>query len=202
MENTEIKRVKAKVYNQHKGIRFSCGNFMDLNDYYNNIEIEIPGIIDKTKINVKYYNVGLSYSIPVEIKKDQYFLLGNNGPYSIDFSATVLVRVITSERTICSFKIGTLYTCCGIAVASNFNINYPYNNHDLYKFFNKLKEDLCKVWGYSTILCTERDHNKVHKKLMKRNKYKIINSFTNIRTENKINIFIKKIEYTQEEIYE
>lgn len=95
-------------------------------------------------------------------------------------------RVMKGESLIASWKLYQLQHCCAYAVSCNAFVHNEYRNKGVGTLMNNLRQDICRILGYSALLCTDIDKNENQRKLLKTNGWKDIHNLINKRTGNNV----------------
>lgn len=89
---------------------------------------------------------------------------------------------------ISSWELVQMIHCCGICVSTSAMIYDKYRGMGLGTLLNKLRIHLAAEAGYGCLMCTDIDSNIPQRKILAKNGWKDVHSFTNPRTGNVIHI--------------
>lgn len=103
-------------------------------------------------------------------------------------------RIITEkEKVITEFKLGQLHGCCGVCVSFNVIVNQTFRKKGINIIGNKLRQEMARICGYTVILCTDVEGNIGEEKTLLKTGWQKLYSFTNARTNNRVNISVKHL---------
>lgn len=94
--------------------------------------------------------------------------------------------VVADKQTIASFELYKLPHCCAILVSCKAWVSEKYRGKRVGTTLNNLRQEIGRVLGYSTLMCTDIEQNKHQRQLLATNGWKDIYSVKNKRTENKV----------------
>lgn len=144
-------------------------------DISKNLEADIKDI----KLLKKVGNEKLSVSDHMNMLYVGAYNIPNNDFYCITFKDVMIGH----------FYLTTMLHCCGIAVLHGVNISLTYRKKGLFKSIVEFAKKLSNYECYTILLCTTKELN-IPSKVVTGFDWKIIHSFTNKRTHNKVNISI------------
>lgn len=90
------------------------------------------------------------------------------------------------EALISRFSLRELPNCCGVIVSSGVFVNYPYRKKGVGTLLHQLRIEIAIALGYSTMLCSDVLHNTAQRKILKKNGWKDVYQFRNIRSANEV----------------
>lgn len=93
------------------------------------------------------------------------------------------------EYKVASWQLEPLPGCCGVVISTNAIIESKYRRKGLGLFFNSIRKTLATLMDYGQIICTVNDTNIYEIKILKKNGWKLISSFTNPKTTHSISIY-------------
>ncbi len=99
---------------------------------------------------------------------------------------TVKQKFTDKEVVISTFKLYELPHCCAFMVSCNVMVQGPYRNKRIGTILNSLRQDIGRLLGYSSILCTDIETNVNQRKLLATNGWRDIYAVLNKRTKNKV----------------
>jgi hypothetical protein len=97
------------------------------------------------------------------------------------------------SKTVASFKLYQMPHCCAIAVSCEAYVYPEFRNKKIGTTMNKFRQELCKLLGYSVLMCTDIEQNTHQRKLLKTNGWKDIHDIVNSRTHNRVFISVKNL---------
>lgn len=102
---------------------------------------------------------------------------------------------LLEEQTVswASYKLEKMPGCCGLVVSYNSFIRNEFQNYKLGDFFHKERITICKDAGYSCMIATSVENNTIQSNLFEKNDWIKVHSFTNKRTKNVVDIWIKDL---------
>ena len=89
------------------------------------------------------------------------------------------------------YALSPLPGCCGVVVSHDSYLHTNYRGVGLGDFFHKERLQLMKDLGYSCSLATVQANNEAEKKILWNNGWKKVHEFTNSRTSNLIEIWVR-----------
>lgn len=107
------------------------------------------------------------YSIPCNFSKGNY-------------------RVVIGTCTIGEWKLYELPHCCAYLVSCNATVESKYRNKRVGTALNSMRQDIGRILGYSSILCTDIARNKYQRQLLATNGWKDLHEIKNKRTGNTV----------------
>ncbi len=94
---------------------------------------------------------------------------------------------------IAEFYLQELPGCCGILVFYHASVAKDYRGKGLGKLLLKVREESAVKAGYTVGLCTVLKDNKTENKILSMGGWEVKYDFTNSRTKNKVNTYIKNL---------
>lgn len=91
-----------------------------------------------------------------------------------------------NKAPISQFSLRELPNCCGVIVSSGVYVNYPYRGRGAGTLLHQLRIEIAKALEYSTMLCSDVLHNTVQRKILRKNGWKDVYQFRNIRSGNEV----------------
>jgi hypothetical protein len=76
--------------------------------------------------------------------------------------------------------------CCAFMISCNVYVSASYRNKRIGTTLNSLRQDIGRVLGFTSILCTDIEKNIHQRQLLKTNGWKDIHSVINKRTNNQV----------------
>lgn len=121
-------------------------------------------------------------------------LTHNNFIYIKDNPSGLKFKIVNiKSELISSFKLIQMINCCGICVSTSVFVSDDYRNKGINTVLNNFRIDIAKELEYGILLCTDVSHNIAEVKTLNKNGWEHIYNFKNPRTDNKINISVKKL---------
>lgn len=90
--------------------------------------------------------------------------------------------------TLAHFELVAMPGCCGILISTNCWTLYRLVGFGIGQFLHQLRLRIAKDWGYTVLMCTDVATNKPQQHILNKNKWELLQQFTNSRTGNKVNI--------------
>ena len=202
MNLVEVQEIKDKTIENNNEYLIGKTCNVSINDTQNIVNHYIPFI--KKLLGEKRYNE-LS-------KNNSYNLVGKIDNLSNDLHphnpcSIIKYQFLNSNTngisyTVYQFYYYTMTNCCG---ALNFSKTECYfNSLGIGSLLQYLKEDLAYKNNISYVSCTDKDNNSINKKILTTHgNYKIIDTFYNVKSNNNVNIYGKKLDkFTDKKIKE
>ena len=157
----------------------------------------IAGILKCQAEEIKFYNlktvnqdsdnekqefieIGELYYFKEEWQEESNWELGD---YQVCFGSSI----------ISTFKLYQLPHCCAYMVSCNVSVRELYRNMRIGTILNQLRQDIGRLLGYSSIICTDIEQNVNQRKLLKTNGWKDVHNVVNKRTNNRVYLSIINI---------
>lgn len=96
----------------------------------------------------------------------------------------------STQRSIAYFRLNQLHGCCGVLVSNGASVVESFQNKGVGTVLAKLRIDLAKHFGYTTLLCTDIMTNEPQRKILAKLGWKDVHDFKNSRTNNQVAISI------------
>jgi hypothetical protein len=96
--------------------------------------------------------------------------------------------VFDNDEFIGTFNLQQLPGCCGVCVSFWARTADGQKRKGYGTALNAYRKELAKKMGYTVLMCTDVDRNVPQRKILEKNGWKTLQSFTNKRTGNKVNI--------------
>lgn len=90
------------------------------------------------------------------------------------------------NKLISDFKLYQLPHCCAYAVSCKARVYEKFRNNRIGTILNSFRQDVCRILGYSALMCTDIETNKYQRKLLKTNGWKDVHNLINKRTNNRV----------------
>lgn len=157
----------------------------ELLDKYRKI---ISAILKCEPSDIKFY-IGHSKEEvgSIDFDKDEVIRNWSLGEYKI------VQQIGDTQEIISTWNLYQLQHCCAFMVSCNVKVKEPYRNKRIGTILNQLRQDIGRLLGYSSILCTDIEQNTNQRKLLKTNGWKDIHSVINKRTGNRVYLSIVNI---------
>jgi GNAT superfamily N-acetyltransferase len=107
-------------------------------------------------------------------------------------ASSVRFQIFQSCSLIAHFTLSFLYGCKGILISHNMLVSPSFRGQGIAKKLQPIKDKVAKDLKVSVLLATVKDDNAAEKSVIK--DWQHLDTFTNIRTGNKVGIHIKKIQ--------
>ena len=104
---------------------------------------------------------------------------------------SVLIKLFKTEQLIATFTLSFLYGCKGILVSHSMQVSPEYRGQGIAKKLQPIKQKIATDLRVSVLIATVRDDNSAEKNVIK--DWDQLESFDNVRTGNKIDIFMKRV---------
>jgi hypothetical protein len=96
--------------------------------------------------------------------------------------------VFDNDEFIGTFSLQQLPGCCGVCVSFWARTADGQKRKGYGTALNEYRKELAKSMGYTVLMCTDVAHNVPQRKILEKNGWKTLQSFTNKRTGNTVNI--------------
>lgn len=103
------------------------------------------------------------------------------------------VKIIGSKESftkLATFELYKLPHCCAILVSCKAWVNEQYRGKRVGTLLNNFRQDIGRLLGYSTLMCTDIESNIHQRQLLKTNNWRDIYSVINKRTKNRVFISV------------
>jgi GNAT superfamily N-acetyltransferase len=100
---------------------------------------------------------------------------------------------VDTDKEVARFKLTQMEGCNGICILSKMLVFDDYKGKGYGYRLSIFKELLAKEMQYSLLMCTVIKGNIAQEKIMAKNKWELSNQFLNLKTNNNISIYQKKI---------
>lgn len=100
------------------------------------------------------------------------------------------IHIASIPYAIASFRLYEMPHCCAIIISCNASVAIEYRNKGIGKILNQFRQDIGRLLGYSTMMCTDIDQNTAQRKVLKANGWKDVHSVVNKRTQNKVYVSV------------
>lgn len=106
----------------------------------------------------------------------------------------VSIRYDDKHQTpIAKFKLLQMPGCCGICISTGVATYNDFKKLGINKLLNKFRIQIAKECGYTILMCTDLQDNIGELKTLEANDWKHLLTFTNYKTNNKLNLTIKEL---------
>lgn len=102
-------------------------------------------------------------------------------------------RVKLKDEEISRWKLYEMPHCCAFMISCNVIVHEKYRNKRIGTILNQLRQDIGRILGYSSILCTDIEKNVNQRKLLQTNGWKDVHSVINKRTNNRVYLSVINI---------
>ena len=99
-------------------------------------------------------------------------------------------KVFQNDKLISSFELYKLPHCCAILVSCKSFVKEEFRGKRIGTIMNSFRQDVGRVLGYSSLMCTDIEQNKHQRQLLKTNGWTDIHSVINKRTKNHVYLSI------------
>lgn len=100
------------------------------------------------------------------------------------------IVVLQEKVLLASFELYKLPHCCAILVSCKAFVNPLWRGRRVGTILNTLRQDLGRLLGYSTLMCTDINQNTHQRKLLATNGWKDIYEVKNKRTGNLVHVSV------------
>lgn len=107
-------------------------------------------------------------------------------------SCQVIIRSLKPGGLV-KFALVEMPGCCMYLISTDTYIDGCYQGKGLSYVLQEVKENLARVWGYTKLFCTVTMNNKAELKVLKKSGWEQVDEGINLRTSNKVGMFIKEI---------
>lgn len=98
--------------------------------------------------------------------------------------------VTIGDQLLASFELYKMPHCCAILVSCKAFVSEKFRNKRVGTTLNSLRQDLGRLLGYSTLMCTDINQNTHQRKLLETNGWKDIHTVKNKRTGNLVHVSV------------
>lgn len=105
----------------------------------------------------------------------------------------LIFKIQNNDSLIATFQLNDMFNCSGILVFSEVFVNKPFRNRGLSKAITAFVVDFSKYYGYGMLQAVDQDSNSFQKKSFEKGGWKIVNSFVNPKTANKLNVWFHNL---------
>lgn len=150
----------------------------------------ISGILKCDLKDVKFFITDRGYYDEEKKIQDEIgsLIYTKNNDWSL---GKYIVKVENKE--ISSWRLYELPHCCAFMVSCNVNVDKNYRGKRIGTVLNQLRQDIGRILGYSSVICTDIEQNEYQRKLLKTNGWKDIHSVVNKRTNNRVYLSVVNI---------
>lgn len=148
----------------------------DHKDIHIQVEVEIEPYGNKRK---EFKDIGEIVYIKPETDPHVYD--------SVNFSQGNY-RVLYKDTVVSTWKLYELPHCCAYLISCNVKVELQFRNKRVGTVLNMLRQDIGRLLGYATLLCTDVDTNTHQRQLLKTNGWTDIHSVRNKRTKNLVHL--------------
>jgi len=148
----------------------------------------ISGILKCNPEDIKFYVNDSNEEIgTIDYKKNDIIQHWKLGDYK------VIQQIEETQHVISTWNLYQLQHCCAFMVSCNVKVQENYRNKRIGTILNQLRQDLGRLLGYSSIICTDIEQNTNQRKLLATNGWKDIHSVVNKRTNNRVYLTVVNI---------
>lgn len=148
----------------------------------------ISSILKCNKEDIKFFiNNSIEEVGTIDFDKDEVAKNWELGSYN------VIQQIGEAKKSISSWKLYQLQHCCAFMVSCNVIVQESYRNKRIGTVLNQLRQDIGRLLGYSSIICTDIEQNINQRKLLYTNGWKDIYSVINKRTNNRVYLSVINI---------
>lgn len=94
------------------------------------------------------------------------------------------------EKIISTWKLYEMPHCCAYIISCKSEVMNDFRNKKIGTVLNQLRQDIGRVLGYTTMLCTDIEKNIYQRQLLKTNGWKDIHTIVNKRTKNIVHLSV------------
>lgn len=102
----------------------------------------------------------------------------------------VTIEAKSYKHELASFELYEMPHCCAFLISCRSSVNEKFRNRRIGTVLNNLRQDIGRLLGYSTLLCTDIEQNKHQRQLLATNGWKDIYDVKNKRTGNRVYISV------------
>lgn len=99
-------------------------------------------------------------------------------------------KIMAGKEVLSEFKLYKMPHCCAILVSCNAFVSPKFRNMGIGTVLNTFRQDIGRLLGYSTLMCTDIDQNTHQRQLLQTNGWKDIYSVRNKRTNNMVHVSV------------
>ncbi len=101
----------------------------------------------------------------------------NQGTFEIDFNDHAPAGLKGQQITV--FSLVPMIGCPPVAVSTGVKVSEKFRKLGIGHLMNEMRLDIAKQWGYSLVLCTDREDNVAQQAVLKKNGWKKLDGFVN-----------------------
>lgn len=90
------------------------------------------------------------------------------------------------KKQISNFRLYKMPHCCAYMISCDVSVYAEFRNKRIGTILNQLRQDIGRLLGYSSFLCTDIEQNTNQRKLLATNGFKDIHNVVNKRTQNRV----------------
>lgn len=95
------------------------------------------------------------------------------------------------------FRMAQFPGCCALCISTNALTYSPYARKGINTIANKIRQEIAKISGYTTIICTDIQSNEAERRTLKTNGWGDLYQIKNRRTNNTVILSAKELDYTE-----
>lgn len=99
-------------------------------------------------------------------------------------------NVHVGPNWVAGFSLSPLPGCCGVVISHGAGVDPRYQGKGVGTLMNAMRVDIARLYGYGTMLCTDLVTNTPQRRILARNGWKDVHTFTNPRTDNELAISV------------
>lgn len=111
------------------------------------------------------------------------------------FREDSVFQILDVKAVIAQFSVSYFPGCCGIAISHFSWIREDRRNAGLGTVLNNIRIREAKRWGFTVLMCTDIENNTPQQKILTKNNWQKLMTFTNLNTGN--NVAIHAIDLTK-----
>lgn len=104
---------------------------------------------------------------------------------------TYIVKV--NGKEVSRWKLYEMPHCCAFMISCSVSVREEFRNKRIGTILNQLRQDIGRMLGYSSVLCTDIEENINQRKLLKTNGWLDLYSVVNKRTNNRVYLSVVNI---------
>lgn len=100
-----------------------------------------------------------------------------------------------NQHIIQTFNIVQFPGCCALCISTGVITWSSYQGKGVNTLGNQIRQEIAKLSGYTTMVCTDVEKNERQRKTLKRNGWQDVYGIKNRRTANRVIMSIKELEH-------
>lgn len=95
------------------------------------------------------------------------------------------------------FRVVLFPGCCALCISTAAQVFDPYRHKGINNIANKIRQEIGKISGYTTMICTDVEDNTAERKTLARNGWADVYKVRNRRTNNMVIVSVKELNHDE-----